>query len=86
MPTRLFLLLLKTNRATLLFKSPRDDLQRKIRGEILFFFFFFILQTSGTTSSIPSHSIQSPGLVGRFGREILDDEQSREFIRNNTGR
>lgn len=40
MPTRLFLLLLKTNRATLLFKSPRDDLQRKIRGEILFFFFF----------------------------------------------
>lgn len=51
-----FFLLLKTNRATLLFKSPRDDLQRKIRGEI--FFFFYILRTTGTTSSISSHSIQ----------------------------
>lgn len=37
-----FFLLLKTNRATLLFKSPRDDLQRKIRGEI----FFFLLHSS----------------------------------------
>lgn len=51
-----FFLLLKTNRATLLFKSPRDDLQQKIRGEI--FFFFYILRTTGTTSSISSHSIQ----------------------------
>lgn len=70
MPTRLFLLLLKTNRATLLFKSPRDDLQRKIRGEILFFFFFSFFKQAA--QRVPFRVIPSRAQAWWV---VLDDEK-----------
>lgn len=67
-----FFLLLKTNRATLLFKSLRDDLQRKIRGEI----FFFLLHSSNNRYNEFHFKSFYPktSLVG-FRGEILDDSR-----------
>lgn len=76
-----FFLLLKTNRATLLFKSPRDDLQRKIRGEIFFSFTFF----EQPVQRVPFQVILSKGKLGGFWTRNFG-RQSRKFIRNNTDR